>query len=167
MKPEINFSALAEFVNAVEQKERLEFKLTNDLLVRVRPTVLDALYDLFEVPNSDVEWFDIQYMDDVIILVCEVTFVPDKASAFLQNTFKLENTKDPVTKALRLGVPITDAFTSKEAVINFLTYAQVVSEEDQELINSSDNHMFDVESLTDSQRASIELFKSCVRGVKN
>lgn len=108
-------------------------KHTRQIGALIQPTVLEALYDLFDVPTDSVEWMDLQIVETVLVVICNITYDPaTTTSVFLQRVDQVKQPETPiqVQRLLRIGVPLAIAFSSKEEIKEFLTRIPVESTDD-------------------------------------
>lgn len=89
----------------------------------IAPTVLEALYELLELDHDSVEWVDLQIMENVMLIICNVTYDPATTqSVFLQRVDDAERPDTPiqVQRFLRIGVPLAIVFATKDEIKEFL-----------------------------------------------
>lgn len=89
----------------------------------ITATVLDALQELFELPDESIEWVDLQIMENILLVVCNVTYDPATTqSPFLQRVDEVQQPDRPiqVQRYLRVGVPLAIVFSPKEDIKEFL-----------------------------------------------
>lgn len=89
----------------------------------IAPTVLEALYELLELDHDSVEWVDLQIMENIMLIICNVTYDPATTqSTFLQRVDEAQRPETPiqVQRFLRIGVPLAIVFSPKDEIKEFL-----------------------------------------------
>lgn len=155
----------------------------------ISDTVLDALVALFDVPDESIEWIDMQIVDNILLIVCNVTYDPvHTQSTFLQRVdeHKRPDTPIQVQRYLRVGVPLAIVFSTKEEIGEFLSRIPVETTDDDEgtveaydssdLAEDTDNvpvtrpsssvHGFDTSNLSEDQLRNLMLYHHTVEGTK-
>lgn len=153
----------------------------------IKPTVLDALYDLFDVPSDDVEWVDLQLMETVMLVVCTITYDPaSTGSIFLQQVDQAKRPDTPirVQRFLRIGIPLAIAFSPKDEIKRFLLTLPVESTDDDNdigvgpsllgesdaplaaLIRGSEMLGFDTSELSEDQIKKLMLYHHTAESTK-
>lgn len=105
----------------------------------IAPTVLEALYELFELDTDSIEWVDLQIMDNIMLIVCNVTYDPvNTRSSFLHRIDEaaLPDASIQVQRYLRIGVPLAIVFSPKDEIKEFLMRVPVENAAD---IDASDD----------------------------
>ena len=167
MNTEKNVTRLLQILN---EREKVIEKATAYVLNEIRPTVLDALRELFEVSDADVEWIDIQAVENSLVLMCIVKFNPYNLSPFLQKTLSFEENvvpANPSHEILKIGLPINQAFYPKETIKKFLM--EVADSPDTEEVNdaylaSSVEETFNTNELSPEQLEQLKLFEHSYGG---
>lgn len=153
-------------------------KNTRQIASVIQPTVLEALYDLFELERDQIEWLDLQVLETMLLVVCNVTYDPaTNTSQFLSKVDEAQRPETPiqVQRLLRVGVPLVLVFSPKDEIKDFLLNVPVettdVVDEDvpvglyermaNELSSKSQQVMgFDTDGLSDDQVAKLKLYQS-------
>lgn len=102
----------------------------------IAPTVLAALYELFELDVDSIEWVDLQIMDSIVLIVCNVTYDPvNTQSSFLHRIDEaaLPDTPIQVQRYLRIGVPLAIVFSPKDEIKEFLMRIPVETPDDEDV----------------------------------
>jgi len=96
---------------------------TQTIVDMIGPTVLEAMYELFQVPVEQVKWLDFQSTDNLLIVVCAIQYNPSKGTPqFIQNVQSNRTEHNGlVSQTFRLGVPFEVVLSTSENVLNFLT----------------------------------------------
>ena len=99
----------------------------------IAPTVLEALYELLELDHDSVEWVDLQIMENIMLIICNVTYDPvTTQSRFLQRVDEAQRPDTPiqVQRFLRIGVPLAIVFSDKKDIKEFLLRIPVETTDD-------------------------------------
>lgn len=99
----------------------------------IAPTVLEALYELLELDHDSVEWVDLQIMENIMLIICNVTYDPvNTQSRFLQRVDEAQRPDTPiqVQRFLRIGVPLAIVFSDKKDIKEFLLRIPVETTDD-------------------------------------
>ena len=99
----------------------------------IAPTVLEALYELLELDRDSVEWVDLQVMENILLIICNVTYDPATTqSSFLHRVDEAQRPETPiqVQRFLRIGVPLAIVFSDKHDIKEFLMRIPVEATED-------------------------------------
>ena len=99
----------------------------------IAPTVLEALYELLELDHDSVEWVDLQIMENIMLIICNVTYDPATTqSKFLHRVDEANRPDTPiqVQRFLRIGVPLAIVFTEKKDIKEFLLRIPVETTDD-------------------------------------
>lgn len=128
----------------------------------IAPTVLEAIYELLELDHDAVEWVDLQIMENIMLIVCNVTYDPATTrSQFLNRVDEANRPDTPiqVQRFLRIGVPLAIVFADKADIKEFLLRIPVETTEDDnndvEIETSSNED--DTPSSTPTRRKSSEV----------
>lgn len=110
----------------------------------IAPTVFEALYELFDLDRDSVEWVDLQIMENVMLVICNVTYDPATTqSHFLHRVDEADRPGTPiqVQRFLRIGVPLTLVFSAVQDIKEFLLHVPVMTagEEDDDVNDVNDS----------------------------
>lgn len=125
---------LEHLLTMFDARDAMWSKHTRQIASVINPTVLDALRELFDVPSDDIEWMDLQIVETVLVIVCNITYDPMlTSSVLLQRVDQAQRPNVPirVQRLLRIGIPLAVVFSSKEEVIEFLTKLPVETTDDE------------------------------------
>lgn len=106
-----------------DARDTMWSKHNRQIATIIQPTVLEALVSLFDVGTDNIEWVDLQIMDTVMLIVCNVVY--DPATTLSQFLNRIDSVKRPdtpiqVQRFLRIGIPLAIVFSTKEEIIKFL-----------------------------------------------
>lgn len=159
---------------ADREKSRSEY---NQQIVEVlAPTTLCAVIELLGVPHEDIMWVDIDVVDSILLVVCQVTYDPNtELSPTLCQLVgpQLTESSDDIRieRIFHFGLPLAVVFASKEDIIDFLHKATLIDEDKIEDITSSvpsisQDTTFDRKSLTKEQAQQLLYFQHTTKGTK-
>lgn len=124
---------LETLLNMFDARDSMWAKHNKQIAGVVAPTVLEALYELFDLDNDSIEWVDLQIMDNIMLIVCNVTYDPvTTQSTFLHRIDEAARPDTPiqVQRYLRIGVPLAIVFSPKDEIKEFLMRVPVESTND-------------------------------------
>lgn len=113
----------------------------------IAPTVLEALYELLELDHDSVEWVDLQIMENIMLIICNVTYDPATTqSQFLHRVDEAQQPSTPiqVQRFLRIGVPLAIVFSDKKDIKEFLLRIPVETTDD-------DDNNVEIETLSEEK----------------
>jgi hypothetical protein len=99
-----------------------QYRAVTDRIFEMLPTVCDALYDLFELPHDQVEWNDIDVIDDAIVIQVTIMYTPTSISPFVQMfapSATVPEEVESISQLVRVGIPAHMAFAPKDDIIRF------------------------------------------------
>lgn len=114
---------LETLLNMFDARDSMWAKHNKQIAGVIAPTVLEALYDLFELGTDSIEWVDLQIMETILLIVCNVTYDPvSTESSFLRRIDEATRPDTPiqVQRYLRIGVPLAIVFSPKDEIKEFL-----------------------------------------------
>ncbi|TFH10490.1 MAG: hypothetical protein E4H14_02395 [Candidatus Thorarchaeota archaeon] len=114
---------LDSFISLFEERDSLYKKSTETIILAVENTALAALYELFDVPKDDVAWMEVQLFEDLLLLICSITYDgKTEASSIIQQLAPVpaEITHQPHARIIRIGVPLQLIFSSKKKIIKYM-----------------------------------------------
>jgi hypothetical protein len=126
---------IQSLLSMFDARDAMWSKYNKQIAAVISPTVLTALVDLFDLPEENVEWVDMQILDNILLVICNVTYDPvHTQSAFLQRVdeHKRPSTPIQVQRYLRVGVPLAIVFSPKEEIGEFLARIPVETTGDDE-----------------------------------
>lgn len=162
---------------ADREKSRNEY---NQQIVKVlASTTLSAVVELIGVPHNDIMWVDIDVVDSILLVVCQVTYDPSaELSPTLRQLVGPEFGEAPasnvrIERIFHFGLPLAVVFSSKEDIIDFLHKATASSKiEDVNKIDTSRSEVdsqyttFDRKLLTKEQAQQLLYFQHVTKGTK-
>lgn len=162
---------------ADREKSRNEY---NQQIVKVlAPTTLSAVVELLGVPHDDIMWVDIDVVDSILLVVCQVTYDPNtELSPTLRQLVGPQLGETPATnvrieRIFHFGLPLAVVFSSKEDIIDFLHKSTASSKiEDVDKTNAprsesaSQYTTFDRKLLTKEQAQQLLYFQHITKGTK-
>lgn len=106
-----------------DTREAVYLEITQDIADVISPTVLEALYTLFDVPSDDVRWLDFRSTDNLLIVTCSITYNPSVTipQFILDTTDKVEYSSDRIEQTVRVGIPYELVMEPPEDIIAFIT----------------------------------------------
>lgn len=115
--------ALVKVFDEHHQVENQHLRQVAEILT---PTILTALFELFNVPSEDVVWESIHLIDSVLLINVDVTYNPSmELSPFLSAVGTAHAGENPVQvqKTIQVGIPIHRAFDDKDTLKEWLQEA--------------------------------------------
>jgi len=129
------------------------------------PNVLDALRTLFALHEDQIEWSDLNVIDDALVIQVTITYTPGTTSPFIQ-MFTPKNMVpedvEYVEQLVRVGIPMHMAFAPVEDIIEFLrAIAKVSPREDSATpaTPATPTAAFNVDQLTPEQQQQLLLLQ--------
>lgn len=145
---------LESLLSMFDARDQMWAKYNRQIGNVIAPTVLEALYELFELDYDSVEWVDLQIMENILLLICNVTYDPATTqSAFLHRVDEAQRPETPiqVQRFLRIGVPLAIVFSPKDEIKEFLLRIPVETSSDDE---DDDGDELDLKEDIESTHAS-------------
>lgn len=102
-----------------DEREKLTAACNREIAVALTPTVLSALFDLFNLPTESVVWEDFQIIESVLVLRATLTYdSAHELSPFLNLIVPPRDGVVPIRiqKTIQFGVPLTKVFDDKDAL---------------------------------------------------
>lgn len=147
----------------------------------IGPTVLEALYEVFNVPVDDVKWLDFSQTDNLLIVVCSIAFNPQEGiPEFIEDTIEtnsIPNVNEVIEQNVRVGIPYELVMKDPEEIVDFIdalvdshmnggpSLIQTTNNLDGADFITSSTILEDRDaSLTDAQRQSLLLFTHTTQG---
>lgn len=127
---------LESLLSMFDARDQMWAKHNRQIGSVITPTVLEALYELLELDHDSVEWVDLQIMENVLLVICNVTYDPATTkSNFLQRVDDAQQPTTPiqVQRFLRIGVPLAIVFADKASIKDFLMRIPVENSEGEEV----------------------------------
>jgi len=105
-----------------EERDVLYMEATQRIVDTIGPTVLEALYHTFAVPPDDVHWLDFQTTDNLLIVICSITYNPSvHTPGFIRDTVTTVPRVDfPIEQTIRIGIPYEVVTKDAEEIVEFL-----------------------------------------------
>ena len=174
---ESDLTQVSELLQLLEERDTVVEQITAHILDKIQSPLLEVLTELFGLPEQNIEWLDVQYMEKVLLIMCAIQYDPKYATAYLRGLFKQPSAIDVVDenmKMIRIGIPISYVFGSRENIIKFLYEVandSILEKIETTVENSekiSDNVLsFDISRLTKEQIRQMELFDKQGKGAKH
>lgn len=179
------FERLAELFGERDQSYR---EHTQKIFEAIGPTIIEALYDLFETPYENVAWLEVQAAEGILLIVASIVYDDEtKIPDIIQRlTPKPPEGAIMAGRLFRVGIPLDLVFAPKEVILEYLKdTAKGVQQprtrrnvEQQEKVkeNKEDNSVpinklavkdFDSSQLTKEQIQQIIVFQDATRGTKH
>jgi hypothetical protein len=150
----IELEQLSEFLLLMEKREETITDLTNEILDRIEPYVLDVLYELFDLPISDVDWVDVQVINKILMVTSAVAYDPHNIPQFIKKLFvpdRSDYNEEVVHKMIQVGIPISYIFGPREKLLEF--FANLVKDSPVDKNKKVlDNVSFDVSRMNDEDQ---------------
>lgn len=173
---ESDLTQVGDLLRLLEEREQVVENITAHILDKLKPNLLDVLSELFGLPQTDIDWLDVQCIDTVLLVICAINYDPNTATAYLRKLFANSSTFDSVDeniKMIRIGIPLANVFGPREEIIKFLQ--EVVDDAVIEKIEStvenskeiSDNTSFDTSKLSQEQIQQLSMFTNQGKGAKH
>jgi hypothetical protein len=114
--------SIDELKSMFEAREAVYQEITQDIVDFIGPTVFEALFILFNVPNKDVRWLDFKSTDNLLIVTCSVIYDPSGVvPQFIVDTIpELPQSSDRIEQTVRLGIPYELVLAAPEDIVAFL-----------------------------------------------
>lgn len=150
----IELEQLSEFLLLMEKREEIINDLTNEIFDRIEPYVLDVLYELFTLPINDIDWIDVQVINNVLMVTCAVAYNPRNIPPFIKQLFIPDSSdynEDIVHKMIQVGIPINYVFGPRENLLEF--FANLVKDSPVDKNKKMlDNRSFDISKMNDEDQ---------------
>lgn len=175
---------LARLINAREEQYQ---NSTDDILELVAPTVVAAVYELFQCSYDDVSWYDVDVVHDILMLVAIVSYkdgkkLPEAIQSTSYATLREDDESSISEHIFRIGVPLSLVFAPSNEIVEYLLnaehYAQPESmyvegpsetQEDVAIKSGGDLPLseFDATKLTPEQIQQLMISQSVYKGSKH
>jgi hypothetical protein len=135
-----------------------QYRTVTDQIYDMVPNVQEALYRLFNLPKDQVEWDDIDIIEEAIVLQVTISYTPNTISPFVQTFAPTDHAPadvESISQMVRVGLPAHMAFASVEEIINFFIAIskKMPPPAEGDVVKST----FDMESLTPEQQQQLLL----------
>lgn len=178
---EATLAKVKELTGLFDEREGGYKNATKKIFDFVAPTVLAAMYDLFDAPYENVTWLEVQATENILMVVASVVYREQQKVPEIIEQLSPRTTEGSVTTArlFRVGVPVDIAFTTKEGVAEYLTRMAQASInkrkpslvvkplEDANVPVVNRDVEFDTSGLSKEQMQQLLLFQSMAKGVKH
>jgi len=144
---------------------------TEAIFIMLGPTVVECLYDMFNVSYEAVKWMDIQVADNILLMVASVTY--DKDNKIPSSIEQLSPEPPPGTeltgRVFRIGIPLDMVFESRETISEFLKSAvkKKIPPSRKVVPVEPPSVEFDSTALTKEQVQQIVIFQEQTKGIKH
>lgn len=164
-----------ELLELIEERDKAVKYLTARIFDKIKPNVLDTLYELFELPIEDISWEDVQFIEGVLLIICTISYEPNKSTSFIQKLFPpspIDHLVARTHKLIRIGIPIAYVFGTKEELVEFLhqvadrTFDEKTKDNVEHQSEQEENVRFDTTHLTEEQVQQMLLFGN-TKGAKH
>lgn len=124
MSDTIEYDDETLFVKRLFEERDAAYIASTQLIVDVvGPTVLEALYEVFNVPVDDVRWLDFHTTPNLFIVICSISFNPrNGVPEFIEDTIAdpIPDVDQILEQTIRIGIPYEIVMTSSERIVRFL-----------------------------------------------
>jgi hypothetical protein len=95
---------------------------TQEIVDEIGPTLLEALYRLFNVPTSDVRWLDFAASETLMILVCGITYDPSVGvpKFVIDTQTTVPKTRGKIEQTVRIGIPYELIMADPDEIMGFM-----------------------------------------------
>jgi len=121
---EQNSDSLKDLQSLFRLREQAYSRITKEVLERIGPTVLSALYEFFEVPYESISWIDLQMVEDVLLIVAVVSYkgsdaIPELVKKLAPMADNMPPTEEitEIQRMMRIGIPADCIFKTKDEVL--------------------------------------------------
>ena len=96
---------------------------TQEIVDIIGPTLLDALYRLFNVPVMDVRWLDFSSATSIIIITCGIAYDPSEGipKFILDTNHTIPKDAGRVEQVVRIGVPYELVMADSDKIVAFMS----------------------------------------------
>lgn len=110
---------------AFDQRDEHYNKVTNDILRALEPTVLTALYTLFEVSSEHIHWAEVSLVDEVLVLGAVISYDPSQVTDEIAATIGMQDRDtigglEEVQRFVQVGIPLSEVHQSADLLVEFL-----------------------------------------------
>jgi len=174
-----NNEQLTQLLVTFRERDRLHQALTNVIFDMLKPTVLDALLELFDATPDNAEWDSAELSETALSVTCTIahakgTKVPRWVELLTPGELTTDQ-GDKIARFFRINLPIKHAFSSKEVIKQFLqTMIDQLLEEAGESVPEPasepafvDKTTFDASKLTQDQITQMLVFQHQSKGTKH
>lgn len=180
---------LLKLAQLIDLREKQYQDATDFILDLITPTILAAVYDLFECSHDDISWYEVDVVHDMLMLVAIVSYKEDKklpkvvqATAYTTEDDSNESISEHV---FRIGIPLELVFSPPREIIEYLLnadhYNQLVYDAGQKGVDVTSNaeentkvelsksaiSEFDSSKLTPEQLQQLIAFQTIHKGSKH
>lgn len=127
---------IEQLLSIFDEREKLMNVWNRKVAHVLTPTVLGALFDLFNLPHESVVWEDFSVIDTVLVIRVAVTYDPaHELSPFLTLLVPAQDGTSPirVEKTIQFGVPLAKVFDKREDLAAW--FMAVLRNSDGDLLN--------------------------------
>jgi t-SNARE complex subunit (syntaxin) len=141
------------------------------------PQVTEALRAMLQLPEEDVQWLEIDVMDDIVMVGIAIRFPPDHIPMFVQifapdsiNTNEVTSDVEVIKQLIRVGLPLDLVEHPVQDIVQFfhdLAPALATHDDDSDGIDDYTNELptpaepiFDSSELTPEQTQKLLLFQN-------
>jgi hypothetical protein len=168
---EETMTRIERLLDLFEEREQIHEEITQVIMDELKPTLIEALLELFDTPAEHVMWGAIEVEDTTLTLICTVfhqkgaeipqfltQLVPDSQASEIDGL---------ITRSVRVGLPVRCLFLPKDEIIAYLKdmIAQSLPEAPAPAKkNQKDTTTFDASKLTEDQVLQMLVFQHQTKG---
>lgn len=114
--------ATLEVKGLFDKRDEAYIDATQEIVDAIGPTVLEALYSVFGVPQDDVKWLDFQSTDSLLIVICSVRYNPSvHTPQFIEMTVdRVPKVDFEIDQTIRIGIPYEVVMQDAGKIVDFL-----------------------------------------------
>lgn len=123
MSDDIVYGDETKFVQRLFEERDAAYIASTQLIVDViGPTVLEALYEVFNVPTDHVRWLDFQTTPNLLIVICSISFNPSEGipEFIADTTDDVPMVNQVIDQTVRIGIPYEIVMADPEKIVEFL-----------------------------------------------
>lgn len=171
-----------EFINSVidifDNREKTYLVYTQQIVQRLQPTVLEALYDFFEVSYEAITWLEFQLDGAFLTIAAVVTYGGDqKTPEIIERLAPIaplppDKKVAEIRRMIRIGLPIEQLGNTKEQIVEYLkeqTAKQPTPEQPLETVEEVEPPTAQTEysQLNKEQLEQVLFFQQQTKGTKH
>lgn len=155
----------------VKDRDNIRVQYSTAIAALVQPTVLTAMFQMFELESEAVEWSAIDIVDESLVVVVKLTYTTtDTTPQFLKNMDLISNASaNARSRTLRVGIPLALVFGSLDQIQQYLLDSvekMIKPTEPEKKLNFDPE--FDATALSSDQLKQLMLYRTMHKaGEKN
>lgn len=181
-----NRHQLLKLAQVIDLREAQYQEATDIILDLITPTVLAAVYELFECSESDISWYEVDVVHDMLMLVAIVSYKEGKKlpSAIQTTDYATQDdSEDMISEhVFRVGVPLELVFSPPREIIEYLLNVNQQAYDTEQMgvnitsdieentkveLSKSATSEFDSSKLTPEQLQQLIAFQTIHKGSKH